>query len=424
MSSKQLLHNAYFRLLDEIRPEALISKALTLEGNQLTINNQSFEIPHKISLLGSGKGVLPMAHTLHEQLSDRIDQPLLVGAYATNELPPNTTYIQGSHPIPSQQSIEGAKALIQALEALDEDDFFIYLLSGGNSALVELPVEPITLEEFQRTTDLMIKGAMPIEAINSVRKHLSQVKGGHLAKHTKARGVVLVLSDVLGDDLQAIGSAPLYYDASTFDDAINHLKEYQIWERLPKSVQSVLTEQKEETLKKPNPNIPHHIIGSNQSVLNEMNRQLNAEGIETTIQSQSIEGDVNKVAERLSNDIQMHRGSKHAYLYGGEATVNVQGQGKGGRNQHLALLMLKKLQSEKEVTILCASTDGIDGNSKAAGALIDNHSVINAQARNLSIDHYIEHFDSNHFFQLTSELIQPGATHNNLLDLVVVLIDT
>ena len=160
--------------------------------------------------------VLSMAKTIYERLEEKIEKAVLVGPYK-NTLNKNTlTYLESSHPIPSNKSLIAAKCLKETMESLEEDDFFIYLLSGGSSALVELPVEEISMEEFQETTDLMLKGSMPIEAMNCIRKHLSQVKAGRLVSKCKARGIVLVLSDVISNDLEAIGSAPLYCDSTNF----------------------------------------------------------------------------------------------------------------------------------------------------------------------------------------------------------------
>ena len=212
---KKTLQKTFETLLDQLHPNKLIEQSVSLYGNTLSVNNTNYELPEKITLLGSGKAVLPMAEATLGLLDSHINQCCLVGPY-TNYLKGNDlTYIKSTHPIPSINSIEAAQTLIKTLSGLSEDDFFIYLLSGGNSALVELPANNITLEEFQKTTNIMIQGAMPIEAINCVRKHISQVKGGRLAQFTKAKGIVIVLSDVLKDDLVAIGSAPLYcYDTT------------------------------------------------------------------------------------------------------------------------------------------------------------------------------------------------------------------
>ncbi len=429
MSSKQLLHDTFNALLEAVRPENLIYRQCSYRDGTLHVLDESFDLGafNKVHLFGSGKAVIPMAKAMQTLLGERIAESLLVGTYESDEALGNTRYIKSTHPLPSQQSITAAKALQQSLQSLDEGDFFIYLLSGGNSAMVELPEEGITLEAFQATTDLMLKGGMPIEAINSVRKHLSQVKGGKLALQTRARGIVLVLSDVLGDDLHAIGSAPLYFDTTSFDDAINALNGYGLLMQLPESVRTFLEEGKAgrrpETPKSEHPGIIHRLLGSNTLVLQTAKTLLDEAGIESSVMPQPILGDALLVADELLAFAQSHQQHRHCYLFGGEATVHVRGNGRGGRNQHLALAMLLGLDGESDITFLSAATDGVDGNSDAAGALIDTHSRVHAASLQIDPLHYLEQFDSYTFFSKTGELLKPGPTHNNLLDIVMILIE-
>jgi glycerate-2-kinase len=273
----------------------------------------------------------------------------------------------------------------------------------------------------------MLKGAMPIEKINSVRKHISQVKGGKLANCTRAQGIVLVLSDVIGDDLHAIGSAPLYCDTTTFKDAKASLEEYGLFETMPQNIQNVIEEGQKglraETPKTPHKHIDHYILGSNTLVLQKAQKLLSASGVDATVIEKPIEGDTQKLAEELLAFATTHQEGRHCYIFGGESTVLVQGEGKGGRNQHLCLSVLKQLEGKTDITFLSAATDGIDGNSDAAGAVIDIHSPVDARSHNIDVQHYLDTFDSNSFFAQTGELLVPGPTHNNLLDIVMMLIE-
>lgn len=429
MSNKKILHSIFTTLIDEIKPQNLIKKQCSYSDDILKVQDETFELGSykKVHLLGSGKAVIPMAKALQALLSDKIESSLLVGAYPNSEELADTDYIRSSHPLPSQKSIEAATALQERMLSLGEDDFFIYLLSGGNSALVELPESFITLDEFQSTTSLMLKSGMPIEKMNCVRKHLSQVKGGKLAQCTKAKGVVLVLSDVIGDNLHAIGSAPLYYDTTSFGDAISYLQEYAILEKLPTGVQHFLREGSKgihrETPKSEPENVKHLILGSNTLVLQKAKMLLEQKNIPSTIASESIEGDTQALAEELVALAENYEGDRHCFIFGGEATVNVRGEGRGGRNQHLALSVLQLLEGKNDITFLSAATDGVDGNSDAAGALIDMHSRVYALSHEIDPALYLESFDSNAFFSKTGELLTPGPTHNNLLDIVMILIE-
>ncbi len=429
MSSRTLLNRAFNQLLEEITPQKLISDSCQLDGKKFHVLAKTYDLDKykNIYLLGSGKAVVPMAIEVQKLLKPFLKQTLLIGPYGTAEKFDNGRYIQSTHPLPSNKSIESALALLDSIKTFNDDDLFIYLLSGGNSALVELPEEEISLKEFQEATSLMLRGGMPIEKMNSVRKHLSRVKGGKLAKNTKADGIVLVLSDVIGDDLHAIGSAPLYCDKTSFKDAIDALKEYTLLEKMPDSVQIVLKKGEEgvydETPKEPQEHIDHHILGSNSMVLEKARQILQNEGIDTTIIDKPLEGNATELAEALMKFGVSHQDSTHAYLFGGESTVVVNGEGKGGRNQHLCLSFLNLMDGSSDITFLSAATDGIDGNSNAAGALIDIHSLAYAHTHHIDPQHYLETFDSNSFFAQTGELLTPGPTHNNLLDIVMMFIE-
>ncbi len=429
MSTKKLLFNTFNRLIEEIKPQNLIAEQCCYEDETLTVNDTAIALkPYKkIHLLGSGKAVLPMTEAVQGLLGDKIADTLIVGAYEKSALPDGTHYIKSTHPLPTTNSVKAANALRKKLESLGEDDFFIYLLSGGNSALVELPEASITLEEFQATTSIMLKGGMPIEAINCVRKHLSRVKGGKLAACTQAKGIVLVLSDVLGDDLHAIGSAPLYFDTTTFADAIKSLQSFALFDSLPQGVQHFLREGAEgkhpETPKSEKKGIRHFILGSNTIVINRARELLETAGLATTLVSKPLQGDANELAASLVELAESYEGERHCFILGGEATVNVRGDGRGGRNQHLALCVMLALSGKTEISFLSAATDGVDGNSDAAGALIDTNSRINAKAFGIDPIYYLETFDSNAFFAKTGELLMPGPTHNNLLDIVMMVVE-
>ncbi len=429
MSNKTLLRKTFDAVLKEVRPQNLIRQGCRLKNNILTVSGHSYDLDKykNIYLLGSGKAVVPMAVEIQKLLKEKISNALIIGAYSSDVKLDNGIYFKSSHPVPTNKSLQAGRALQDTMASFTQDDLFIYLLSGGNSALVELPEEPISLAEFQEATSLMLKGAMPIEKINSVRKHISQVKGGKLAGKTKAQGIVLVLSDVIGDDLHAIGSAPLYCDTTTFEDAKVFLEEYGLFEKMPQSIQDVIKEGqkglRDETPKVPYENIDHHVLGSNRLVLEKVQKLLSASGVDASVVEKPIEGDTAKVTEELLQFSAAHEDSRHCYIFGGESTVLVQGEGKGGRNQHLCLSLLSHLDGKIDITFLSAATDGIDGNSDAAGAVIDIHSPVDARLHNIDVQHYLDTFDSNSFFAQTGEALVSGPTHNNLLDIVMMLIE-
>ena len=427
MSYKALLKSIFEDVLQEVTPKKLILQTCTLKDSELQINDTRYNLGQyrHIHLLGSGKGVLPMMMTMQELLGKYLTQTVIVGSYAHKNWAETYRYIQSSHPVPTDKSIMAARCFKSLFEDFHKEDLFIYLLSGGTSAMLELPEVGITLEAFQKATTLMLEGGLAIEEINSVRKHLSAIKGGKLGASTKATGIVLVLSDVVGDDLHAIGSAPLYCDTTTFADALSCLKSYNIFDQMPKSIKEYLTQgvqgHHDETPKNRPKHIAHYIIGSNDLVLQKTKALLIKHKIPTTVLKDKIVGDASMVAQNLYKFAQMHAGEFHAYLFGGEPTVIVKGEGKGGRNQHICLNFLQLLKSGQKITFLSAATDGIDGNSDAAGAVIDTDSHHIEVQKGMDIAHYLSHFDSNTYFTKTGEAIMTGATHNNLLDIMIIL---
>ena len=427
MQIKQILKDSFFEVLKNVEPSKILANKCTFKENQIVINNEIITLPKdkKIHLFGSGKAVLSMAKTIYQELDEKIEKAVLVGPYE-NSLDKNSLlYLQSTHPIPSIKSIYAAESLKNSLESLEEDDFFIYLLSGGNSALVELPVEGISIEDLQTTTDLMLKGSMPITAMNCIRKHLSQVKGGRLTSQCKAKGIVLVLSDVLSNDLEAIGSAPLYYDSSTFSDAINYLMEYQLLEKLPKCVKEYLLLGKTvkiiDTPKKEKENIKHFLIASNEILLTDIKEKLFEKNIASQIMDTKIEKDVNLVVDDLLDFIDSKQ--EGCFIFGGEALVQVTSNGNGGRNQHLVLSFLNKFPKNRKITLLSAASDGIDGNSNSAGAVIDNESLGKTALLSLDINKYLKDFNSNAFFKKLGDLVDTGPSHNNMLDVLIIYIE-
>lgn len=428
MLNKEDFQDSFLELLENIHPKKLILNQCKYENSSFYINSEKIDLPKdkKIYLLGSGKAAISMAEAIYEIMEEKIERSLLISPYENELKKENLTYIKSTHPLPSQKSIEASKSLIKLLESLTEDDFFIYLLSGGNSALVELPENGISLEDFETTTKLMLQNSMPIEAINSVRKHISKVKGGKLATFTKAKGIVLTLSDVLGDDLEAIGSAPLYFDKTTFNDATFYLNKFNLFKKIPLSVQKHIKNGEEgkvrENPKKENPNIKHYLIGSNDILLNEAKRVLESKGLNPVLQTSKINDDVETVCKNLIDFCKDK--SEGCFIFGGEATVNVKGNGKGGRNQHLVISFLNSYPKDKEIIFLSGASDGIDGNSDASGAIIDSKTLEKVDELKLDLKSYMNNFDSNSFFEKLNQLLIPGPTHNNMLDIVIIYINS
>lgn len=359
---------------------------------------------HKIHLFGSGKAAVEMAKAMEKLFGENIIDGFVVSPYSDNSLQ-RVEVFESSHPIPSQKSLEAAKIMIEKFRALKEDALFIYLLSGGSSALIELPSVGVSLEDLMETTNLLLQNGVPIDEVNIIRKHLSQIKGGRLGRETEAKGIVLVISDVIGDDLEAIGSAPLYFDSSTCEDFQRVLHQYGLSDKIPYACH--------ESPKEPAENIEHLITASNKIALQSAKEHAVNLGYSCEIVTDSLQGDVKIVADEIVDSVL--ESDFEVLLFGGECTVDVMGNGKGGRNQELCLHVLKRIENMPNITFLSAGSDGIDGNSAAAGGVVDSSSYHN------DIDEYLQNNDSFHYLKRGGNLLVTGATGTNVMDIMIII---
>ncbi len=420
----------FFYALNSILPKNIIPKTVDIQQDKIKIEKDIYSLKNGFYVFGSGKASVEMAKTIESMAFDLIIDGVVISNY-TEELD-KITVLEGSHPVPTEKTINATKKLIEKFKSLKEDDFFIYLLSGGSSSLLEIPISPISIQDLQETTQLLLKKSVPIDEINVIRKHISQVKGGRLARLTKAKGIVLVISDVIGDDLKVIGSAPLYMDNSTYKDAYNILVKYDLWDKVPLSVKEVIQKglqgQIEDTPKKPPSNIKHYIIANNFKALSYAKKKAQELGFEAKILTSSLHGEAREVAKAIMSIGREIKSSSNPFpppvclISGGETTVNVTGNGKGGRNQEMALSALKELKDLDSVVFLSAGTDGIDGNSDADGAIVDINSYYKAQKLGLDVDTYLKNNDSYNFFKKTGDLIITGKTGTNVMDIQILLI--
>jgi hydroxypyruvate reductase/glycerate 2-kinase len=425
----------YEYALTAVLPAQLIAAEVAREKNTLVVQQQRYDLAGyaNIFVFGSGKASVGMAKALEKILGHTIAGGLIVtNTVGQSQRIGKITVIDSSHPAPSERSVAAAEKIIAGLSSLKKNDLFIYLLSGGSSALVEKPIPPVTLQDMQRLTELLLAGSVPIGEVNTVRKHLSMVKGGRLAAATEAQGIVLVISDVIGDDLETIASAPLYCDSSTYKDTLTILVRYDLWDAVPQTVRAVvqrgLSGESAETPKVPKRTIRHVIIGSNFRLMMNAKQKAESMGMPAHIMSSRIQGEAQEVAKvliSLGKEI-IETGNPFSrpvcLLFGGETTVAVRGDGTGGRNQELCLSALKEIGTNEHIVFLSAGTDGIDGNSDAAGAVVDRSSYEKAAALQMAINDYLERNDSYSFFKKTGDLIQTGPSGTNVMDLIVMLI--
>jgi len=317
------------------------------------------------------------------------------------------------HPKPNQTSVKAAKEVIKFLQNRRGDELVIFLVSGGASALLALP-EKITLIDKIHITDLLLKSGATIQEFNCIRKHLSKIKGGKLVENLKCHGISLVMSDVEGDDLSSIASGTTFMDNTTFVDAIDIIKKYNLENKISLEAFRVLkdgaNEKIPETPKKEK--IKNFIIANNDDCLKAM--EAKAKELGYNVKKIQVFGDIKEAVKIIINNIPKKQ--KNCLIFGGETTVKVIGKGAGGRNQELVLRLLKNTQKISNLSIAAMGTDGIDGNTLFAGAITENIKI-----EPPIIKEFLKNNDSGRFFQKQKSNIITGFTHSNLMDIGVVL---
>ncbi len=380
----------------------------------------------RVAVFAVGKAALPMARAAVAELGDR----LAGGVVVTNQkgqLPP-LKVCHSAHPIPDARSLAAADTMLEQLARL-ECDRVLFLLSGGASALLERPASGITLEQMQQSVQALLACGAPIEAINCVRKHLSQIKGGRLAQAIATPTDVLVMSDVIGDDLEAIGSAPLYFDRSSFQDAVAVIQRYGA--HLPEAALNHLQKgargELEETPKAPLEHIRHHLIGTNQIALKAATQAAQNAGFRPLILTDRLEAEAVEAGRVLAS---IAKGAQSglmgavplALIVGGECTVTLKGEGRGGRNQEMALGALMALGDQEGIALAFGGSDGIDGRSHAAGAAVDSAIFQAAQNKGLDAARFLKENNTTAFFEASGGLIVTGPSGTNVMDVGIILI--
>ncbi len=441
------------KALNEVRPKNLIEKTVKIKKNKLIIKNDIYDLKKykKILILGGGKCTAEMARSLENILKNSNDIlyegviNILEGLDISNmDSESNIKFIFASHPVPNEMGLKGTKAMMNLVENTDKKDLVIFLISGGGSALLPLPKQGITLKELQETNSLLLASGATIHEINTIRKHLSDFKGGNLAKKlynsSGATLISLIISDVVGDNLDSIASGPTVADLTTFKEAIKILKKYEIFNKIPLSVKKHLEEGvSNDKLENPKindacfNNVHNYMIGSVNSAAKEALSFLKKQNFNAVYFSNEVIGEAQDFGKKLYQIISQNikeitkreKNNKIALIGTGELTVTIKGKGIGGRNQEMLLSFLdfiKEKSFDYNFLIIAANLDGIEGNSKAMGALIDNHVLNQIVEKKIGIKKYLENNDSNSFFKLIKSEIVTGPTGCNVNDLLIILI--
>ena len=424
--------------VEAVEPGRAVHSHLKLEGNILLAGEHRLPLhpDTRVFIVGGGKAGAPMAAAVEKVLGDRIHRGLVVVKYGHLAPVEKVTILEAGHPVPDEAGARAAGMLRELLEDTSEHDLIICLLSGGGSALLPSPAPPVTLADKQNVTNLLLESGAEIGEINCIRKHISLIKGGGLARAAyPAKVLTLILSDVVGDPLDVIASGPTVGDTTTFAQALSILERYNLERRVPGTVMKYLRDGAAGTHPEtPDPRDPelsgviNLLIGTNAIAVQAAKGTAMALGYHTIVLSSSVTGETRDAAaahaavakEIASTDQPVRRPA--CVLSGGETTVTIKGTGKGGRNQEFVLAGALGIEGLPESVILSGGTDGTDGPTDAAGAVADGTTVERAKALNLDPIAFLDNNDSYHFFERLGDLLITGPTLTNVMDLRVILV--
>jgi hydroxypyruvate reductase len=380
-----------------------------------------------VLVISLGKAAQTMAEALSAQVGNSLQ-----GIVAASVEPPTQLrgfrYFRGGHPTPNEESIQAATAILRALDAQTATCLVLFLLSGGGSSIVEQPIDQeISLPDLVATYSALVHSGAPIADINAIRKHLSAVKGGRLAKAASpAQQVSLLVSDVPDATPDAVASGPTMPDSTSAGDCYRVAEKYDLLRQFPPSIRELFERHAlEETPKSDDPAFHRSrwwTVLSNQTAVEQASLAAERAGFFVHIDNSCDDWDYQKAADYLLNKARelRRRCSPVCLISGGEVTVKVTNPGIGGRNQQFALACAEKIASES-ITVLSAGTDGVDGNSPAAGALVDGSTIERIRQRGMDARKVMENFDAYPLFRALGDAIETGPTGNNLRDLRILL---
>jgi len=424
--------------LNAVRPERLVAESVIREGRSLIIGGQQLNLGYfeKINLVSIGKAGKLLAESLIPLIEDKLNLGVITGSesYQQSGI---LYYYPAAHPLPDRWSVEAGQKAYELALSSGEKDLFLMLISGGGSSHLCLPEKEVSLEEKRNLTEMLLKTGADIKELNTVRKHISRIKGGRLAKAAwPAKIINLVISDVIGNDLESIASGPTWFDSTTFGDAIAVMEKYGLRDICPSGVWKVLQEGyrglRSETLKKGDrvlDQVSSVIIGDNLKAIyaaKQVARQLDLETIvltsEDSGEARIVAADYIKKMIDFGRKVQEQRRA-FCLLAGGELTVTVKGRGLGGRNTEFVLAgLIEILKHQLEFQgfnwlVVSLATDGRDGPTDSAGAWISPETLERVRMKNLSPEKYLENNDSYHFFKEAEGLLTTGPTGTNVMDL-------
>jgi glycerate 2-kinase len=422
--------------LRAVDPAEAVRRFVRVEDETLIVADRRYDLGRfrRIFVVGAGKAGAPMARALEEILGERITGGVVNVKYGHVDRTTRVELNEAAHPVPDEAGLRGTSHILELVRGAGEDDLIFCCISGGGSALLTLPVEGITLADKQALTQALLRSGATINEINTIRKHLSQVKGGRLAQAAyPATLISLILSDVVGSPLDFIASGPTVPDTTTFQDAYDLLQRYGLWEQVPESIRHYIESGVRGLVPEtPKPGDPIFartqvvLVGSNELAAEAAQQEAERLGFHTLILTNYLEGEareVGRVAAAIARELQA-RGrplpAPACVIASGETTVTVRGSGKGGRNQELALAAALALRGVPDVLVLASATDGSDFLDDVAGGLVDGTTVERGAALGLDARAALANNDAYNFLEPAGALLRTGPTNTNVNDLLLI----
>jgi glycerate 2-kinase len=424
--------------LEAADPIVSIRRHLRVERNNLYAEDRVYDLANhdNVYVVGAGKATAKMALAVEALLGERIASGIVIVKRGHTMPLAKLKTIEAGHPIPDEAGVNSTEGIIDLLRQAGETDLILCLVSGGASALLSCPVLGVSLRDKQQTTQALLHCGARIQEVNAIRKHISKVKGGRLAGLAYPATVLsLILSDVIDDSIDNIGSGPTAPDSSTFLDCLSVIERYGVGKMIPHSVMNFLEQgaagKTDETPKAGDAifhKVQNLIVGNNQVAMLAARDRAEALGYHTAVLSSSIEGEARKVAidhmvmarDILSGSNRIRRPA--CIISGGETTVTLQGNGMGGRNQEFALAAAIEIDGTKGVVVLSGGTDGTDGPTDAAGGIVDGTTLQRARKQGLDAKDYLQRNDSYPFLKTVGDLLATGPTLTNVMDLRLILV--
>jgi hydroxypyruvate reductase len=424
--------------IESVRGDNAIRRDVRFSGGMLRLNSHDIVLEryNRVFILGAGKASAYMAQALEEQLDRRIGDGLISAKYGHSTDLRHLRLIEAGHPTPDDNSVKAAQATLSLAQSANESDLVVCLLSGGASSLWCLPQGSLTLADKVTTTQALLRSGANIHEMNSVRKHLSEIKGGRLARAASpARFVTLVISDVIGDDVTVIGSGPTVADPTTFQDSWMILEKYDLIPALPRRVIEYLRNGArgdiEETPKPGESAFRDNVVSvvaSNVQALRAAQEAAGDLGYSTNTVGTDISGEARQIGKKLvhkarQTGMHINDGSRPVILLaGGETTVTVKGDGRGGRNQELALSAAIELEGTDNIVLASVGTDGTDGPTDAAGAIVDGTTVRRGHQLGMDAAAYLADNNSYEYLNAVDALVRTGPTGTNVMDMQIIAV--